>query len=69
MLRLGDGTDEIHRRMQAGLDAVWPYVDELFEADEVDAALVADGVAVDPADAARPAGTRVVDGRARARPP
>ena len=25
-LRLGDGTDESHRRMQAGLDAVWPYV-------------------------------------------
>ncbi|QAY64965.1 phenylacetate-CoA oxygenase subunit PaaI [Xylanimonas allomyrinae] len=29
-LRLGDGTDESRRRMVAGLDAVWPYVDELF---------------------------------------
>lgn len=33
VLRLGDGTDESHRRMQAGLDAVWPYAAELFDAD------------------------------------
>ena len=32
-LRLGDGTDESHDRMQAGFDRVWPYVDELFDAD------------------------------------
>ena len=32
VLRLGDGTDESHRRMQAALDAVWPYADELFDA-------------------------------------
>lgn len=49
VLRLGDGTDESHRRMQAGLDEVWPYVDELFEADELTGSLVAGGVAVDPA--------------------
>jgi ring-1,2-phenylacetyl-CoA epoxidase subunit PaaC len=30
VLRLGDGTDESHRRMQAALDAEWPFVDELF---------------------------------------
>ncbi|WP_327038977.1 1,2-phenylacetyl-CoA epoxidase subunit PaaC [Micromonospora maris] len=30
--RLGDGTEESHRRMQAGLDQVWPYVPELFAA-------------------------------------
>ena len=47
VLRLGDGTDESHRRMQAGLDRVWPYADELFGTDEVEQALVADGVAVD----------------------
>lgn len=33
VLRLGDGTDESHARMQAGLDVVWPYVDELFDSD------------------------------------
>jgi len=30
-LRLGDGTSESHRRMQAGLDDVWPFTHELFE--------------------------------------
>jgi ring-1,2-phenylacetyl-CoA epoxidase subunit PaaC len=30
VLRLGDGTDESHARMQSALDAEWPYVDELF---------------------------------------
>ncbi|GGM32504.1 phenylacetate-CoA oxygenase subunit PaaI [Micromonospora sonchi] len=30
--RLGDGTEESHRRMQAGVDQVWPYVHELFAA-------------------------------------
>lgn len=45
-IRLGDGTDESHRRMQAALDAVWPYVPELFaNADFGD--LAADGIAVD----------------------
>ncbi len=30
VLRLGDGTEESHRRMQAALDTEWPYLDELF---------------------------------------
>src|SRR4051794_5571072 len=30
VLRLGDGTDESHTRMQAALEAEWPFVDELF---------------------------------------
>ncbi|MDO3701652.1 1,2-phenylacetyl-CoA epoxidase subunit PaaC [Micromonospora sp. C28SCA-DRY-2] len=28
--RLGDGTEESHRRMQAAVDQVWPYTAELF---------------------------------------
>jgi ring-1,2-phenylacetyl-CoA epoxidase subunit PaaC len=47
VLRLGDGTDESHRRMQAAVDTVWPYLAELFETDDVVRALP--GVAVDPA--------------------
>ncbi|MFG1867555.1 1,2-phenylacetyl-CoA epoxidase subunit PaaC [Micromonospora arborensis] len=31
--RLGDGTEESHRRMQAAVDEVWPYNHELFAAD------------------------------------
>jgi ring-1,2-phenylacetyl-CoA epoxidase subunit PaaC len=29
-VRLGDGTDESHNRMQAGLQRVWPFMAELF---------------------------------------
>lgn len=49
VLRLGDGTEESHRRMQAGLEAEWPYAAELFDDGHVDPALVEAGVAVDPA--------------------
>ncbi|ONI81143.1 phenylacetate-CoA oxygenase subunit PaaI [Actinosynnema sp. ALI-1.44] len=38
VVRLGDGTDLSHERMQAGLNAVWPYVDELFDSDTSDGA-------------------------------
>jgi ring-1,2-phenylacetyl-CoA epoxidase subunit PaaC len=44
VLRLGDGTDESHLRMQGALDAEWPYVDELFA--PLDPALA--GRVVDP---------------------
>jgi ring-1,2-phenylacetyl-CoA epoxidase subunit PaaC len=49
VLRLGDGTEESHRRMQEGLDAVAPFVDELFTSDDLERSLTADGVAVDVA--------------------
>jgi ring-1,2-phenylacetyl-CoA epoxidase subunit PaaC len=49
VLRLGDGTDESHARMQAALDAEWPYLAELFDGSWIDAALLDDGLAVDPA--------------------
>ena len=48
VLRLGDGTAESHRRMQAGLAAMWPYVDEMFRTDPAAAAL-GEGIAVDAA--------------------
>jgi ring-1,2-phenylacetyl-CoA epoxidase subunit PaaC len=48
VLRLGDGTEVSHERMQAGLDAEWPYAEELFDAGHVEPALVEAGVAVDP---------------------
>jgi ring-1,2-phenylacetyl-CoA epoxidase subunit PaaC len=49
IVRLGDGTDESHRRMQAALDALWPYVGEMFMADEKDEAVAAAGIAPNPA--------------------
>jgi ring-1,2-phenylacetyl-CoA epoxidase subunit PaaC len=50
VLRLGDGTAGSHDRAQAGVDAVWPLLADLFTATDVEARLVAVGVAVDPAD-------------------
>ena len=46
---LGDGTEESHNRMQAALDYLYPYVGEMFESDDVDAAMAEAGVAADPA--------------------
>ncbi|GAA2876155.1 phenylacetate-CoA oxygenase subunit PaaC [Pseudonocardia halophobica] len=48
-LRLGDGTEESHRRVQAGLDWAWPYVEELFRTSDEEHRLIEAGVAVDPA--------------------
>ena len=59
VVRLGDGTDVSHAKMQDGLNAVWPYVDELFETDQVTAELPT--VAVDAARL-RPAWERYVNG-------
>ena len=47
VLRLGDGTEVSHARMQAGLDQVWPYTEEVF--DPPDPASQLPGVAADPA--------------------
>lgn len=48
VVRLGDGTDESHSRMQTALDALWPYVGEMFIADEKDVAVAAAGIAPNP---------------------
>jgi ring-1,2-phenylacetyl-CoA epoxidase subunit PaaC len=50
VLRLGDGTEESHRRAQAGAEAVWPLLADVFTATDVEQRLAAAGVAVDPAD-------------------
>jgi len=49
IVRLGDGTDESHARMQRALDDHWPYTGEMFAGDGVDSALAAAGIAPDPA--------------------
>jgi len=36
LVRLGDGTDESHARVQASIDALWPFSGEMFAADEID---------------------------------
>lgn len=47
-LRLGDGTEESHRRMEEGLYYMWPYVEELFYEDDLIRDLAERGIAVLP---------------------
>jgi ring-1,2-phenylacetyl-CoA epoxidase subunit PaaC len=47
VIRLGDGTAESHARIAAALDDLWPYTGEFFQEDEAEAALVAEGIAID----------------------
>jgi ring-1,2-phenylacetyl-CoA epoxidase subunit PaaC len=47
VVRLGDGTEESHRRTQAALDQLWPWTGELVWQDETDAELRAAGMAPD----------------------
>ena len=50
VVRLGDGSDESHRRMQAALDRLWPFAGEMFVADAIDQSMSVDGIAPDAAD-------------------
>ena len=47
VVRLGDGTDESHARMQAAIDDLWTYAGEMFVPDETELTLVDAGVAAD----------------------
>jgi ring-1,2-phenylacetyl-CoA epoxidase subunit PaaC len=47
VLRLGDGTDESHRRIQEAFDELWTYTGELFYMDEVDELMINEGLGVD----------------------
>ena len=44
VVRLGDGTEESATRMKAALQTLWPYFNELFDADAIDAAAVEQGL-------------------------
>jgi ring-1,2-phenylacetyl-CoA epoxidase subunit PaaC len=54
VVRLGDGTEESARRLQAALVRAWPYTAELFEADEVDAEALASGLGPSRAELRKP---------------
>ena len=47
VIRLGDGTAESHARMQRAIDDLWMYTGEMFEPDETDDALSAEGIGCD----------------------
>lgn len=44
VVRLGDGTEESHRRMECALRDLWPYTAELFADDEIDQDASASGL-------------------------
>ena len=48
-LRLGDGTEESHYRMQKAINNLWMYIGELFETDDATALLEDKNIAVDMA--------------------
>lgn len=50
VVRLGDGTGYSHERMRAGLEWVWPLVDELFAGHEIERRMASLGVGIDPAE-------------------
>lgn len=49
VVRLGDGTDESHRRIQTAVDDLWMFTGEMFAADEEDELLSAQNLVPDPA--------------------
>jgi len=48
IIRLGDGTEESHRRAQAAVDDLWAYTGEMFEAHDSERGLIDAGIAIDP---------------------
>ncbi len=54
VVRLGDGSDESHRRMQAALDELWMYTGEMFTTDGIDEVLQAQGLAPSVAELREP---------------
>ncbi|MDQ6902119.1 MAG: phenylacetate-CoA oxygenase subunit PaaC [Bacteroidota bacterium] len=47
VVRMGDGTDESHRRMETALENLWPYTGEMFEASSDENVLFKNRVSVD----------------------
>ena len=45
VIALGDGTEQSHTQMQAAVNKLWPYTNEWFESDAVDAQCAAEGLA------------------------
>jgi ring-1,2-phenylacetyl-CoA epoxidase subunit PaaC len=45
LVRLGDGTEESHVRVQTALELLWPYTVELFAEDDLDRVMADNGVA------------------------
>ena len=49
IIRLGDGTQESHRKMQEAINSLWIYTDELFHQTDTDKAMIKESIGVDVA--------------------
>ena len=49
LIRLGDGTEESHKRVQNSIDSLWAYTGELFTMTDAENLLLEDGISVDVA--------------------
>ena len=54
MVRLGDSTDESHRRMQTAVDDLWSFTGEMFATDTVEERLAAQSITPNPATLREP---------------
>lgn len=59
VVRLGDGTEESHRRVQAAVDALWRFTHEMFVASPAEQEAAALGIVPDPASLAAGWSSRV----------
>src|SRR5580765_7702319 len=49
IVRLGDGTEESHRRAQSAIDELWAFTGEMFAVDDSERGLINAGIAINPA--------------------
>ena len=61
VIRLGDGTEESHAKVQESVNALWGYTGEMFMADEVDAVCAEAGLLPDLKGVQRAWSIRVAD--------
>jgi ring-1,2-phenylacetyl-CoA epoxidase subunit PaaC len=61
VVRLGDGTEESHARVQTALDALWRFTHEMFVASPAEQEAVALGIVPDPASLAASWSSRVAE--------
>ncbi len=47
VLRMGDGTEESHTRAQNAVNQLWRFTGEMFQADDVDRAMLNEGIGAD----------------------
>ncbi len=61
IIRLGDGTEESHRRAQSAVDELWAFTGEMFSVDDSERGLIDAGIAIDPT-ALRPQWLKMISG-------